>query len=92
MCPYFYYKTNLTSFNMCVCVSIYLPQEYIPYTTLPYPNLTHLSQERARAVELGYEDPVNPSFEATTQMYHDCLEECLRRIKFNKSFGDTQKV
>lgn len=43
-------------------------------------------------MELGYEDPVNPSFDATTQMYHDCLEECLRRIKFNKSFGDTQKV
>ncbi|XP_050710663.1 proline dehydrogenase 1, mitochondrial-like isoform X2 [Eriocheir sinensis] len=52
----------------------------------------YMEQERARAVELGYEDPVNPSFDATTQMYHDCLEECLRRIKFNKSFGDTQKI
>ncbi|KAK8381584.1 hypothetical protein O3P69_018580 [Scylla paramamosain] len=52
----------------------------------------YMEQERARADELGYEDPVNPSYEATTQMYHDCLEECLRRIKFNKSFGDTQKI
>ncbi|ROT71816.1 hypothetical protein C7M84_009844 [Penaeus vannamei] len=37
--------------------------------------------ERARAEELGYEDPINPSFDATTDMYHQCLEESLRRIK-----------
>ncbi|KAK3893195.1 hypothetical protein Pcinc_002997 [Petrolisthes cinctipes] len=27
--------------------------------------------ERDRATELSYEDPVNPSYEATTTMYHD---------------------
>ncbi|XP_071521888.1 proline dehydrogenase 1, mitochondrial-like isoform X2 [Panulirus ornatus] len=52
----------------------------------------YMEQERARAEELGYEDPVNPDYEATTEMYHDCLEECLRRIKFNKSIGETQKI
>ncbi|XP_066984236.1 proline dehydrogenase 1, mitochondrial-like isoform X3 [Macrobrachium rosenbergii] len=52
----------------------------------------YMEQERARALELGYEDPVNPDFEATTEMYHDCLKECLRRIKFNKTLGETQKI
>lgn len=52
----------------------------------------YMEQERARAVALGYEDPINPTFEATTEMYHECLNECLRRIKFNKSIGETQKI
>lgn len=41
----------------------------------------YIEQERARAAALGYEDPTNPSFDATTEMYHKTLTECLRRIK-----------
>lgn len=40
-----------------------------------------MEQERARASALGYPDPVNPNYEATTEMYHKTLTECLRRIK-----------
>lgn len=40
-----------------------------------------MEQERARAQALGYTDPINPDFEATTEMYHKTLTECLRRIK-----------
>lgn len=40
-----------------------------------------MEQERARASALGYPDPINPDYEATTQMYHKTLTECLRRIK-----------
>lgn len=40
-----------------------------------------MEQERARASALGYADPINADYEATTQMYHKTLTECLRRIK-----------
>ncbi|KAH8244112.1 hypothetical protein KR038_007871 [Drosophila bunnanda] len=53
----------------------------------------YLDQERARAQALGYPDPVNPTFEATTAMYHKTLSECLRRIKVMKdSSEDARKI
>ncbi|XP_068157303.1 proline dehydrogenase 1, mitochondrial isoform X1 [Drosophila tropicalis] len=48
----------------------------------------YMEQERARAQALGYPDPVNPDYEATTDMYHRTLSECLRRIKLMKDCGD----
>ncbi|XP_046867419.1 proline dehydrogenase 1, mitochondrial isoform X2 [Drosophila willistoni] len=48
----------------------------------------YMEQERARAQALGYPDPVNPNYEATTDMYHRTLSECLRRIKLMKDCGD----
>ncbi|KAH8872736.1 Proline dehydrogenase 1, mitochondrial [Schistosoma japonicum] len=38
-------------------------------------------KERARAKELGYEDPICTDFNATTLMYESCLEEVLKAIK-----------
>ncbi|XP_030568740.1 proline dehydrogenase 1, mitochondrial isoform X3 [Drosophila novamexicana] len=53
----------------------------------------YMDQERARAQALGYADPVNPSYEATTDMYHKTLAECLRRIKLLKdSDDDARKI
>ncbi|CRL01955.1 CLUMA_CG015342, isoform A [Clunio marinus] len=53
----------------------------------------YIEQERARAAALGYEDPTNPSYEATTEMYHKTLTECLRRIKKLKDSGiDPKKI
>ena len=36
-------------------------------------------QERARAKLLGYKDPINADYEATSAMYHSVLDECLTR-------------
>ncbi|KAJ8956273.1 hypothetical protein NQ318_015009, partial [Aromia moschata] len=52
----------------------------------------YLEQERARAAAMGYPDPTNPSFEATTEMYHNTLTECLRRIKAFKDKGEDKKI
>ncbi|KAK9751874.1 Proline dehydrogenase [Popillia japonica] len=51
----------------------------------------YLEQERARAAALGYPDPTNPTYEATTEMYHNTLTECLRRIKEMKMKGEDMK-
>ena len=50
-------------------------------------------QERARAELLGYKDPINPDYEATSAMYHSVLDECLTRIRALKDAGDDpQKI
>merc|ERR1712242_686856 len=41
----------------------------------------YMEQERARAKLLGYKDPINADYEATSAMYHSVLDECLTRIK-----------
>ncbi|XP_054532129.1 proline dehydrogenase 1, mitochondrial [Pan troglodytes] len=43
----------------------------------------HLAQERACAAEIGYEDPINPTYEATNAMYHRCLDYVLEELKHN---------
>lgn len=41
-------------------------------------------QERERAATIGYDDPINPSFEATTAMYNKVLREVMRQIKLQE--------
>jgi len=53
----------------------------------------YMEQERARAGLLGYKDPINPDYEATSAMYHKVLDECLTRIHDLKtSDDDPQKI
>ena len=33
---------------------------------------------------MGYEDPINPSYEATTEMYHTVMEEVMRQINLRE--------
>ncbi|XP_071865121.1 proline dehydrogenase slgA isoform X1 [Bombus fervidus] len=51
----------------------------------------YIEQERARAAAMGYPDPTNPTFEATTESYHRTLMECLRRMKQYKDKGEDPK-
>ncbi|XP_049879658.1 proline dehydrogenase 1, mitochondrial-like [Pectinophora gossypiella] len=41
----------------------------------------YLEQERARASAMGYDDPTNPNFDATTASFHKCLREVVTRFK-----------
>ncbi|XP_065378546.1 proline dehydrogenase 1, mitochondrial-like isoform X2 [Macaca fascicularis] len=43
----------------------------------------YLAQERAHAAEIGYEDPINLTYEATNAMYHRCLDYVLEDLKHN---------
>ncbi|XP_067862019.1 proline dehydrogenase 1, mitochondrial-like isoform X2 [Heptranchias perlo] len=44
----------------------------------------YMAQERKRAKEIGYEDPINKTYEATNVMYHRCLDYILEEIKVNR--------
>lgn len=41
---------------------------------------------------MGYEDPINPNFEATTEMYQRNVNEAMTRIKRMKEIGDPKKI
>ncbi|XP_017470024.1 PREDICTED: proline dehydrogenase 1, mitochondrial isoform X1 [Rhagoletis zephyria] len=51
----------------------------------------YIEQERERAASMDYPDPICPNYEATTDMYHQTLTECLRRIKLLKDSGEDAK-
>ncbi|OAD52488.1 Proline dehydrogenase 1, mitochondrial [Eufriesea mexicana] len=51
----------------------------------------YIEQERARAAAMGYPDPTNPTYEATTESYHRTLMECLRRVKQYKDKREDPK-
>nr|XP_042905295.1 proline dehydrogenase 1, mitochondrial [Parasteatoda tepidariorum] len=49
-------------------------------------------KERVRAKEVGYEDPINETYEATTEMYHKTLNEVLRQILEDIQNNDEKKI
>ncbi|CAL8249051.1 unnamed protein product [Merluccius merluccius] len=44
----------------------------------------YMHQERERAGEMGYEDPINPDYESTNRMYHRCLDHVLEEIALSR--------
>lgn len=46
----------------------------------------YMEQERERAEQMGYEDPINKDYAATSKMYETSLLHCLNEIKNNPGF------
>ena len=44
----------------------------------------YMEQERQRAQEMNYPDPINVDFESTTRMYEQSLIYCLEQVKINE--------
>lgn len=44
----------------------------------------YMQQERNRAMEVGYDDPINPTYDKTNEMYHRCLDYILEEIRHNR--------
>ncbi|KAF7239910.1 Proline dehydrogenase 1, mitochondrial, partial [Varanus komodoensis] len=44
----------------------------------------YMEQERSRAAEVGYEDPINATYEHTSEMYHRCLDYILEEIRHSR--------
>ncbi|XP_070618267.1 proline dehydrogenase 1, mitochondrial [Erythrolamprus reginae] len=44
----------------------------------------YMEQERSRAAEVGYEDPINPTYEKTSEMYHRCLDYILEEVRHSR--------
>ncbi|GCB65141.1 hypothetical protein scyTo_0009927, partial [Scyliorhinus torazame] len=44
----------------------------------------YMAQERKRAKEIGYQDPINKTYEDTNAVYHRCLDYILDEIKVNR--------
>lgn len=40
-----------------------------------------MEQERLRANQMGYEDPINVDYDSTTRMYEKSLSYCLEEVK-----------
>ncbi|CAL8129248.1 unnamed protein product [Orchesella dallaii] len=52
----------------------------------------YMEQERQRAEGMGYPDPINESFEKTTEMYHNCMEEGMKRSVEWKKEGKPRMI